>query len=253
VRSIQYLDRVEAIFTRMQVFKVTGVDDEIKQLLTWSFDELVTSNYEDCKEIRLRLFDLAEEHHDWFFASLLALLDIQLRQIHNVPLMQVSQRLQSDGDSDSVSEFFLKLAESLLASQPRGSGIRLSDVRIPTSSVPDELRQPILSLVIRFVQRDGATYKWGPADLQEVLLPLALGREVSLMIDRVDLFYALSGVVIQRLNISQEYQLSRDFAEEILFTSLLDKKPEWGYLSHFQLFNGQNNINMALIYANALE
>jgi hypothetical protein len=129
--------------------------------------------------------------------------------------------------------------------------VRLSSLNMPPIDIPPERLPSLLSLFIDVVQIDSASLQWSREDITNTIILLAIIRDLSIRINRLDLFYALTAMVVERMNVTEEYQLSRDFGEEVLLTSLSDGKTEWGYFNLFKVFNSQSNINVAFIYANA--
>lgn len=251
MNALKYLEKIDEMLVRMQLVKDSRDEEEINALLLDVFDEFVISNYEDSRATRIKLFEINDKHPEHIFAGLLLLIDIQLALIRQMPIEHVEEQAKFNANLDDVSSFLLDLTKRTLETIPRGTSFRISDIKVLSSPIPDNIRNDLLSFIISVVQRDRSSFQLSQQDIQEIILTLAIGRQVAHVLNKTYIFYALCGVVINMLNTSQLSQLSRDFAEEILFTSYIDGMPEWGYQSLFQAFNGHGNVNLALIYANA--
>lgn len=246
--AVNNLNKIRSLLIERQLARDESKDAEIGTLLSGVFDELASLDYETGKDIRARLFTINDEFHDLFFAHLFFALQKQLAAARSLPMVRGPSKLSGGMDREVVSEFLFKLMHAYV---PLGAGIRLSSVEIPDTAVPQEYREPLLLLIADMAQFDASYFEWERVDIGSTVISMSVGRQIARMSDRIDIFYAVLGVVIERLNAAQEYQLSRDVGEEVLVTSILDAKPEWGYHTLFMAFNGQFSINMALIYANA--
>jgi hypothetical protein len=243
------LRRLKGLLTWRQLSRSDAADNKIGDLLAEAFDELAgLTVYEGTRVWRSWLLDFSEEHHDMLFASLFIL---QKRQMHSLGAPAVIPTPDDDVghvDYRTLGKHLTELGRTLMARQ---IPIRLSeDVALP-AEIPEGMRRGLLSMVIEVVQHDCVDLQWRREDFRVTIILLAVGRQLARMIGRLDLFYGLLGVVIERLNLSNEYQLCRDFAEEVFLTSFADDRREWGYFLLFKALNGQNNANLALIYANA--
>lgn len=242
------LNKLRELLIERQVTDDERHDAEIQRHLLHIFEVIAASEYEEGKLLRSSLFSLSDEFHDLFFATLYLILQRQLALTINLPRVSVPTRLHASVDSQTINQFILDLMYSYV---PRNSSIRLSSVTIPESAIPEDFRESLVSFIVSVAQHDEKYFQLDREDLQGTMITLSVGRQIALIAQRVDLYYAALGVVVERLNAAQEYQLGRDFAEEVLATSMLDGKPEWGHYALFTAFNGQSSVNMALIYANA--
>jgi hypothetical protein len=242
------LGRIKELLTWRQLSKSEAADDDIGDLLAEAFDELAgLTTYEDTRIWRFWLLDFSEEHHDMLFASLFILQKRQMRSLGAPAVIPTPEDDVGHVDYRPLGEYLTELAHTLTARQ---SPIRLSEDVPLLSEISEGMRRGLLSMVIQIVQHDCVDLQWRREDFRATVLLLAVGRQLARMTGRLHLFYGLLGVVIDRLNLSNEYQLCRDFAEEVLLTSFADDRREWGYFLLFKASNGQNNANLALMYAN---
>jgi hypothetical protein len=245
----ELLRRIEYLLTYRQLSKKEDANDEIEMSLAEIFDELATvTTYEDARRLRSWLFEISENYHDSYFAFLFVLHKKQLALLRSSPLIFTPGEVDVDVDYRTLTDFLPKLIRTLMTGQ---SWLRLSeDITFPTD-IPPEILMGLLSLVIDIVQYDCGEAVWKREDFKSTIMLLVAGRQLARITQRLDLFYGLLGVVIDRLNISQEYQMCRDFSEEVLLTSVKDGRREWGYFLLFKAYNGQFNASLALMHVNA--
>jgi hypothetical protein len=247
--DIELLGRLNYLFTYRQLSKNEDADDEIEALLAKMFDELAKmETYEDARHLRSGLFEISERHHDLFFASLFVLHKKQFALLRTSALVLTPGEIEGRVDYQTLGDFLPEFVRALMTGRP---WLRLSANMGPPMEIPEEMRMGLLSMVIDVVQHDCAESTWKREDFKATVMILVAGRQLAHMTGRLDLFYGLLGVVIDRLNISSEYQMCRDFAEEVFLTSVKDGRQEWGYFLLFKAYNGQFNVSLALMHANA--
>ncbi len=247
MNSAQRLERIRFLLTRSQLFEPDIHDDEIQRLLLEVFDELASATYEEASQIRNALLDSSEQYHNLFFSHLYVLHQLQLRALSSLPSAETPFTLDEGGE-DLPSDLLFGIFRFVLQNNDT---VRLSSLKMPPIEIPPERLPSLLSLFIDVVQHDVASLQWARDDITNTIILLAIIRTLSIQIGQLYLFYALTALVAERMNVAEEYQLSRDFGEEVLFTSLLDSENEWGYFNLFKVFNSQSNINVSFIYANA--
>jgi hypothetical protein len=247
MNHLSNIEQLKILLTRAQLFEPNIHDDEIQKLLLEVVDELATANYEQASQIRNGLLDCSEQYHNLFFSHLYVIHQIQLRRIASLQMVKTPSPFDED-DGKLPSELLFGIFRFVLQNNPE---VRLSSLRMPPIDIPKERLPSLLSILIDVVQIDSASLQWPREDITHTIILLAIIRQLSIRTGRLYLFYALTAVVVERMNVAEEYQLSRDFAEEVLLASLIDGQTEWGYFNLFKAFNSQMNINVAFIYANA--
>lgn len=246
--TISRLEKIRFLLTEKQLQKGSNSDGELLELFREVFNDLAILNFEDAKYIRTYLFAISDEHHDFFLSFLYTLLHQQFQVIIGKPLLKVEDDLGEVKNLEAVADFLFDTLELVV---PTPENYRLSSQILSPDLIPEDMRMTLLWLIIGLVQSDPQTNRWARDEIVGTIPFLSLGRQVSLIIYRLDLFYALLGTVIEKLNSSQMFQIAKDFGEESLITSFIDNRREWGYMTLFRAFNGQYNVSMALIYANA--
>src|SRR5581483_6724529 len=245
---MEQIDKLKFLFTGIRLFQIENKETEIIELLSEIFDHLTTANYDNAYNTRLQLVDISNDHHDLFVASLLMYFDYNISLILNKPYDPEKSLVGIIGKYDQLQNELESIIHPFLSS---GGGMRVSQSIIPSAAFPDEKREELLSWVINSIQYAGDKYAWGEDEIYGVFLFLPIARQLSNLVDKLEIFYAVVGVVVEKLNMSQRYQLSRDLGEEILLCSFEDDKRDWGYFILFRIFNSQHNISTALIYLSA--
>jgi hypothetical protein len=247
MNGVRNIERIKVLLTRSQLLDPNIHDDEIHKLLLEVFDELASANYEEANRIRNGLLDCSEQYHNLFFSHLYLLHQLQLRRLASLHMVEMPSTLDENGEEPPLDLLF-GIFRFVLQNNPE---VRLSSLTMPPIDIPEERLSSLLSIIIDVVQIDSASLQWSREDITHTIILLAIIRDLSIRNGRLYLFYALNAVVVERMNVAEEYQLSRDFGEEVFLTSLIDGQAEWGYFNLFKVFNGQLNINVAFIYANA--
>lgn len=249
MKTEELLQRLEYLFIHRQLTKDETLDTEIGQILSLIFDILAKTSFDDSRAIRSILFQLSDEHEMLFFAALFVLLKKQLNEINVLPIFSVPQKLSG---VENYDEFDKSLGKITQANFSISGNLRLSSqIKIPPDFSKNQLLQ-VLSGIITGIQSFGdSTFQTKGDDLQTTMIMLIVARQIAFITQMTDLFYGSIGMVCEKLNLSQNYQASSDFAEEAYFTSLVDGKNDWGFFILFLSFTGQMNMNTSLIYANA--
>ena len=152
------LRRLKELLTWRQLSRSEAADDKIGHLLAEAFDELAgLTVYEDSRLWRSWLFDLSEEHHDMFFASLFILHKRQMRSLGSPAVIPTPEDDVGHADYRTLGGYLTELGSTLMVRQ---SSIRLSeDVPLP-AEIPESMRRGLLSMVIQVVQHDCVDLQW---------------------------------------------------------------------------------------------
>lgn len=246
MESLLKIDRIKFLLTRSQLFEPEDYDQEIWKLLLSIFDDLAAATYEESYQTRLGLYECSEQFHNLFFSNLFLIHEQQLKELRSSTIISTPTGPEDDGQElprPLLFDIFKFVLEN-------NDSIKLSSVNLPPLKYSKDTLLQLLLLLIHVVQHDAASLQWSREEIRINVTLLAIVRKISIELNRPHIFYALAGVVVERLNISEEYQFCRDFGEEILLTSIIDEQVGWGYMTLFKVFNGQTNTNMALLYAN---
>lgn len=111
-------------------------------------------------------------------------------------------------------------------------------------------RRQLFSLLIQSLQSEISYFSWEQKEIHSSIVFLSIARHFVRNTEQIDLLYATAGVVVETLNATKEFELSRNLAEEVLLATLIDEVSPWGYLILFLGFTGQHNTNFSLIYLN---
>jgi hypothetical protein len=248
---MNYFERLNLILTKARVFKDASDDQEdILALLVAIFDQIAQADYDFGRTLRWPLLDISERHYEYFFAAQLFLVEKQLTSLLQMPTSPVSDLPPIPNDIGLLNQEFDRVLLNIQNTNTVGIGI--SSTTLPADAFTAEYREQLFSMLIQSAQYSGSLYQMSEDEAWTTMMMLTVARSLALALDRLDWFYGVTAVIAEKLNASSEYQLSRDFAEDILAASIRDKRPEWGYFVSFKVYNGQHNPNQALINLNIL-
>ncbi|MDR6919529.1 hypothetical protein [Chryseobacterium sp. 2987] len=127
---------------------------------------------------------------------------------------------------------------------------RLSENNFDISTLSDEDKINMASLIINKLQLDCKQLKWDSDLVHSTLLNFTFLRQILYSLGKAETFYKAVGLFIDRMTSSEFYQPGRDLAEEIILASYNDGLPEAGYFNSFRLYSNTGSIHNALMYAN---
>jgi len=154
--------------------------------------------------------------------------------------------LKSKYEDDIVKKFLSAFEQSL----SEGAQTRISDFNFNKSNLTNDDKLGFISVIVDFLQDSAETLSWDYDRTQNVMLQLAVAR--NLLNDQNDhnSFYILSAMVLDRFSSSQFHQQSRDVAEELILSSYIDKNPHLGYFNSFRCYSNNSSAVPGLLYAN---
>jgi hypothetical protein len=247
---MNYFERLNLILTKARVFKDASDDQEdVLAPLVAIFDQIAEADYDFGRTLRWALLDISERHYEYLFAAQLFLVEKQLTGLLEIPTSPVSNLPPIPTDVGFLNQEFERVLRNI---QTNPVGIGISSTTLPAEAFTMEYREQLFSLLIQSAQHSGSLYQISEGEASATMITLTIARSLALALDRLDWFYGVTAVVAEKLNASSEYQLSRDFAEDILAASIGDERPEWGYFVSFKVYNGQHNTNQALVNLNIL-
>jgi len=148
---------------------------------------------------------------------------------------------------DDIVEKFLSAFERSLT---KGAQIRISDFDFDKSGLSTYEKKGFISLIVDFLQDSAKTLNWDYDRTQNVMLQLAVARNLLKDQNDNDSFYILSAMVLDRFSSSEFHQQSRDVAEELIISSYLDNRAHLGYFNSFRCYSNNSSAIPALLYAN---
>lgn len=123
--------------------------------------------------------------------------------------------LNQDGDDN----IFEKIFSILKAGYTKNNQQRISEDNFDISSLSDEEKKNIASLIISKLQDDSKNLNWDNEMVESTMMQLIFLRQILCSLDVAELFYYVIGILFDRLTSSEFYQAGRDIAEEIIFSS----------------------------------
>lgn len=118
------LQRIDELFVRRQLTKDESLEPELEQLLTETFDDIITLDYDTSRQVRIRLFDYSDTYRDLFFAVQFFILQKRIRLVSEISTFEVPEFLETVKDP-ALSERFLQ--QILEVTFPSGSDVRLAE------------------------------------------------------------------------------------------------------------------------------
>ncbi|MFS4474144.1 hypothetical protein [Chryseobacterium sp. T20] len=145
----------------------------------------------------------------------------------------------------------LEMMEPILeASFQKKNKQRLSENNFDISTLSDDNKKRMATLVIHKLQNDAKQLNWNEDLVFSNISLSGFLRQILLSLDNAELFYHTVGLIVDRLSSSEHYQPGRDFTEEVLLSSYKDGIPEVGYFNSFRMYSNVGSIHASLIYIN---
>ncbi|AZB26890.1 hypothetical protein EG339_21030 [Chryseobacterium bernardetii] len=145
----------------------------------------------------------------------------------------------------------IKMMEPILeASYKKKKEQRLSENNFDISTISDQNKKKMATLVIRKFQNDAKQLNWDEGLVISNISLAGFLRQILLALNNPELFYHSVGLIVDRLSSSEYYQPGRDFAEEVILSSYKDGIPEAGYFNSFRIYSNIGSIHASLIYIN---
>lgn len=210
--------------------------------------KLITKDYATYREYIPKVLGLLEKNRTTSIVILIDSFFILFNQlIEKKDLIDFDDSILKTKYDDSIIEKFLTTFEQSLST---GAQIRISDFNFNKSNLSNNDKRGIISLIVDFLQDSAKTLDWDDDRTQNVMLQLAVVR--NLLNDQGDnmSFYFLSGMVLDRFSSSEFYQQSRDIAEEFIISSYLDNSVHLGYFNSFRCYSNNSSAVPGLLYAN---
>lgn len=153
-------------------------------------------------------------------------------------------------DYDADDSTFEKMKPVFEASYSKNNQQRMSEDNFDISSLSDEDKKEMASLIIEKLQSDSQQLNWNNDMVLDASMLLIFLRQILASLNASELFYNALGIFFDRLSSSEFYQAGRDMVEEVIISSYKDKLPELGYFNSFRFYSSSGSIHASLFYAN---
>lgn len=240
----EIINQINLYFHQILLFDKNEYENELVILL----EELVvtmTGNFDErAKNIRGELLILSEKYDLTFFAIMVLLIG---KHINSVKINNVSDSYRLENFDYDVDEINNKLKVIMEDNLKRSNRIRLLDYEI-NYDLTDHEKKALLFHTIDIFQAVAKNTVLDSSDVMVMYFNVALIRKLSKDLNKHDHFYFAVGIMLDRFTQSQQFQLARDLAEEVLIISEVENRIYWGFFMQFKVFNSQFISNEASLY-----
>lgn len=148
-----------------------------------------------------------------------------------------------DENSDT---FLMDLAKKEIKDHHR---LRFSAILFTVDQYSKEQIEGMIGLSVSTVQKLLESTNWDLETINVIVIQLVLIRNLLASVNDKHTIYYLISDIIKNFSVSQHNQLSRDFSEEVVITSYIDQKIEYGFYNSFVSFSTSNSAIPGLTYA----
>ena len=148
-----------------------------------------------------------------------------------------------DENSDS---FLMDLAEKEIKDYHQ---LRFSAILFTVDQYSKEQIEGMVGLSVSTVQELLESTNWDLDTINVIVIQLVLIRNLLASVNDKHTIYYLISNIIKNFSVSQHNQLSRDFSEEVVITSYIDQKVEYGFYNSFVSFSTSHSAIPGLTYA----
>ena len=131
-----------------------------------------------------------------------------------------------------------------------GKICRISDViRFIENDYSDEQKEKFSSLILDTFEVTSTKSQISADDVHNYILLLTIQRSLLQKKEIINAFHIInSGLVLDKIAVSEFNQTARDVAEELILASYKDSLPELGHFNSFRTYCSLNSFNTSLIY-----
>jgi len=222
------------------------IHDSLENLL---LELALHTDYQESLKVRNILISVLEENETYSVGLLIMLLVNDLNNLVNVDKKEYS--LELEYKDENVNEFSLLYKDILidLSNKPKH---RLSDSDAINLTLSESKMTEFMFFLISVIENSSNKLKYETNEIVFYHNTLFIINNLATKLNKKEYFYLTATLVIDLLNISKEYQLSRDFVEEFVFDSLKNGDTEFGYYNLLHVYHGQHSIVAALVFGVAL-
>lgn len=227
------------------------MEDGPNEVLFSIFFQIVESivvDYPTYRKFIPSLLDLLEENRTTSINILINTFLIQFERLLKKKQLDESDAsiLHAEYGDDVVKRTLSSVKEKF----KEGALIQISNFDFDKSGLSESDKKGFLSFIVDFIQNSAETIVWDKERVYNVMLQLALARNLLNDQNDRDTFYILSAMAIDRFSTSGLHQLARDVCEEFILSSYKDGKEHWGYSNSFRCYSNNSSAVPALLYAN---
>jgi hypothetical protein len=202
-------------------------------------------DYETYNKYIPNFLDILEKSPE---ASINYLIHIYLKLYHRIVKSKNIKEVNAssfsvDKDSD---KYLLDLTEQELKEKQQ---LRFSAIQFSVDQHTKDQIEGMIGLAIRTIQKLLESTNWDLDDINVIVIQLVLLRNLLIAADDKHTIYFITANIIKNFSVSQHNQLSRDFSEEVVITSYIDQKAEYGFYNSFVSFSTSHSPIPALTYA----
>ncbi len=172
-----------------------------------------------------------------YFDELLKIKDLQI----------IDESILSGDYPDNISK---KILNAYAQSVQHSQQIRISDFTFNKSSLSSEDRLATIAFLVDVLQENSKNLEWDNDTVQSIMMYLPVLRDLLKEQGNNYSFFILTGMVMDRFSSSEYFQLSRDLAEELIYTSYLDETSYLGYFNSFRCYSNNSSVIPSLLYGN---
>jgi hypothetical protein len=169
------------------------------------------------------------------------------KHLDNLKISNIKERDSIVVDNYDEDLINIKYKEIMNYNIRKSSTIRILEYKVEYDLTENE-KNAFLSHAIKITQEAIRHFDINDSDLLILYYNAAFIRNLSLDLNKIEYFYFIMGMIVDRLTQSNLFQLARDLGEEVLLISSQDNLLYWGFFIQFKIFNSHHISTEASIY-----